>query len=321
VSPRQTPIGVVFPADAEVAELPAFVARAETAGIDELWLIEDCFLSGGLTMAATALALSERLRVGIGLMPAPLRNPALAAMEIATLANLAPGRLAVAVGHGVAEWMRQVDALPARRLAALEEVVVAIRSLLGGAELSTDGDHVRLDRVVLDRPPAVAPPVLVGTTGPRGLALAGRVADGVLLPEGSGPAFVEWALEQAAAAEREPAFDCTVYAWLRIEDDAASAQAALAPVLTDWLGNGLFPHAYELAGAEPGAEPDPELLVPRVAVAGDPAECAAALAALAEAGASRVVLSPLAPDRERQLARLTAEVLPAFRALPAAAPR
>src|SRR6476619_2764621 len=92
-------IGVVFPAGAPVELLPDFARRAEESGLEELWVVEDCFLSGGMTMAATALAATGKLRVGIGLLPAPVRNPAIAAMEIATLANLHPGRFTVAIGH------------------------------------------------------------------------------------------------------------------------------------------------------------------------------------------------------------------------------
>ena len=83
-------------------------------------------------MAASALAATREVTVGIGLLPAAMRNPALAAMEIAGLARLHPGRFAAAFGHGVEPWMRQIDARPANRLAALEETVAAVRALLAG---------------------------------------------------------------------------------------------------------------------------------------------------------------------------------------------
>ena len=118
-------IGVMFRPEWPPEELPRFAREAERDGFAELWLVEDCFLVGGLTMAATVLARTESLRVGIGLLPAAMRNPALAAMEIAGLGRLHPGRLAVAFGHGVEPWMRQIDARPPNRLAALEEVVTA----------------------------------------------------------------------------------------------------------------------------------------------------------------------------------------------------
>ena len=223
-------VGAVFPARAPVESLPAFARTVEAAGLDELWLVEDCFLSGGLTMAATALAVSEKITVGIGLMPAVMRNPALAAMEIATLARLHPGRFTVALGHGVPAWMAQIGATPRRRMAALEDAVVAIRALLRGATVTIDGADVRLDAVALDNPPEVVPPVVIGTTGPRGLKLAGERADGFLLPEGCGPDFVEWATATAGHPDRGVPDERIVYAWARVDDDAAAARPSWSRV-------------------------------------------------------------------------------------------
>ena len=103
-------LGIVFRPQSPPEELRTAVELAERAGVDELWLWEDCFLEGGLTAAAAALSWSERMRVGVGLLPVPLRNPALAAMEIATLARLFPDRFVVTLGHGVLDWMGQVGA-------------------------------------------------------------------------------------------------------------------------------------------------------------------------------------------------------------------
>ena len=80
----------------------------------------------------------------------------------------------------------------------LEQTVAAVRALLAGERVSAAG----LDAVALAHVPDPPPPVLVGTTGPAGLAIAGRAADGVLLPEGSGPAAVRAA--RAAAGRRPP---------------------------------------------------------------------------------------------------------------------
>jgi alkanesulfonate monooxygenase SsuD/methylene tetrahydromethanopterin reductase-like flavin-dependent oxidoreductase (luciferase family) len=74
---------------------------AEDAGLDELWLWEDCFRGGGISSAAAVLAWTTRLRVGIGVLPVPQRNVALTAMETAMLHRLFPGRVTVGVGHGV----------------------------------------------------------------------------------------------------------------------------------------------------------------------------------------------------------------------------
>jgi 5,10-methylenetetrahydromethanopterin reductase len=313
----QTPeVGVVFPAQSPVEGLPAFARRVEETGLAQLWLVEDCFLSGGLTMAATVLASTEELGVGVGLLPATIRNPALAAMEIGTLAQLHPGRLEIAFGHGVREWMDQIGALPERRLEALEEVVQAVRSLLAGSTVTTEGTHVRLRQVALETPPPSVPPILVGTTGPKGLRVAARSADGVLMPEGCGPEMVRWAASEMRDERPQASHRRVVYSWLRIDEDPARARATLRPAIEGWLESGLYPEPLRRAGMPlpPESEHDFETLTRELAVAGDPASCAAAIQRLAEAGADSVVLAPVGPDPSRQVEMLAREVLPSLMA-------
>src|ERR1044072_5838825 len=107
-----TALGAVFRPQLPPEKLRDLVRTAEAAGLEELWLWEDCFLESGIATASAALAWSERLRVGIGLAPVPLRNVALTAMETATLDRLFPGRFTLAVGHGVQEWMGQGGGRP-----------------------------------------------------------------------------------------------------------------------------------------------------------------------------------------------------------------
>lgn len=295
-------IGVLFLAPWADERLPGFARDAERDGFDELWLAEDCFAAGGLTLAATALALTETLGVGIGLLPAAVRNPAIAAMELATLARLHPERSSVAFGHGVDGWMRQIDARPADRLRLLEETVAAVRALLAGESLTVAGRHVRLDGVALDQALPAPPPVLIGTTGPRGLAVAARVADGIVLPEGSGPAAVRWAHEQAGGTT-------TVYAWLHVADDAQAAVSALRPAVARWAASGNYPRLTEVAGLGEGAAVD-DAFVRSVAVVGDPPQCARAVEALWDAGADSVVLVPPLDGGAEHVARFAADVRP-----------
>lgn len=298
-------LGVLFRPQRLPEELPAAARAAERDGFDELWVVEDCFLAGGLTMAATALAATERLAVGVGLLPAAVRNPAIVAMEIAALARVHPGRLRVAFGHGVDAWMRQIGARPPDRLTVLEETVGAVRALLAGDELTVEGRHVRLRGVRLEQPPPEPPPVLIGSTGPRGLALAGRVADGALLPEGAGPIAVRWAREQAGAGT------LAVYSWLSVGDDGPAARAALRPQAERWAASGGYPRLTAHAGlGADGSAPLDDRALRGIAVAGDPNDCARAVVELDLAGAGTVILDPLPPDFAGQLARFAADVRP-----------
>jgi 5,10-methylenetetrahydromethanopterin reductase len=296
-------LGVMFRPEWPPEDLPAFARGVERDGFDELWLVEDCFLVGGLTMAAAALAVTDSLRVAIGLLPAAMRNPAIAAMEIAGLARVYPGRFAAAFGHGVEEWMRQIGARPPNRLVALEETVDSVRRLLAGETLNLDGQWATLDDVKLAHAPSAAPQVLIGTTGPRALEIADRVADGFLLPEGSGPEAVRWASGIAGGR-------ACVYAWLSLDDDRDTAAEALRPGLESWRRMGLYPRLFELAGVGEDATSVSLDQVRSMAVAGDADDCVRALRALWDAGAETVAIVPRHEDRAEQVARFVAEVLP-----------
>ena len=176
-----TTIGVTFRPQLPPEELRAVVRAADAAPVDELWLWEDCFLEGGLTTAVAALAGSERIRVAVGVLPVPLRNPALAAMEAATVARLFPRRFVLGLGHGVQDWMHQVGAGVESPMTLLREHVAAVRDLLAGETVDTAGRYVRLRQVSLDWPPAEPPELVVAGRGPRTVALAGELADGVVL--------------------------------------------------------------------------------------------------------------------------------------------
>jgi alkanesulfonate monooxygenase SsuD/methylene tetrahydromethanopterin reductase-like flavin-dependent oxidoreductase (luciferase family) len=173
--------GVIFPPDQPPESLLAVARATEAAGIPQLWLWEDCFKESGLAPAAAALAATQRLTVGIGLLPVPLRNAAITAMELATVERMFPGRLRPGLGHGVLDWMGQVGARVASPLTLLREYTDAVRRLLHGERLDVDGRYVHLHDVALDWPPEEAPPVLVGAQRPKTLAVAGELGDGVIL--------------------------------------------------------------------------------------------------------------------------------------------
>jgi alkanesulfonate monooxygenase SsuD/methylene tetrahydromethanopterin reductase-like flavin-dependent oxidoreductase (luciferase family) len=203
---------------------------AEAAGASELWLWEDCFLTGGIAATAAALAATERIVVGIGILPAPVRNAAFAAMELATLARLHPGRLHAGLGHGLAEWMHQVGAKPASQLTLLEEVTVAVRALLRGETVDTEGRYVRLRGVALDHPPHTVPPLSLGVRGPKSLKLSGRCADGTVLDVSAQPDDVAAARnvidEGRSEAGRSDPHRVTVFTELGADRDAFAAAGA-----------------------------------------------------------------------------------------------
>jgi 5,10-methylenetetrahydromethanopterin reductase len=228
-------IGMCFDRAFPAAAMPDYARRVEAAGIEQLWVIEDCFFTAGVSLAATALAVTNDVSVGIGILPAVARNPAVTAMEIATLANLAPGRFVAGIGHGVQEWMGQMGARTLSPLTALDETISVVKRLLHGEQVSLDGVHVQLDRVRLDQPPGVVPRVVAGVQNERSLALAGRVADGIILVEGAGPTYVRWALERAG--QPEP-FHVVTFTMLSVDGDRRQAYRPLTEFVGGLIADG-----------------------------------------------------------------------------------
>lgn len=314
---RTQAVGVMLPRDLDHAQVLDYARRADDAGFDELWVVEDLGFRGGVAQAAAVLATTTRIRVGIGIAPAAVRNVAFAAMEVATLAQLFPGRLDVGVGHGMPDWMRQVGAWPARPLTLLEEYVGTLRALLRGERVtSPDGSPLALVDVALDPSavPATVPDLLAGVRGPRSLAASGRVADGTVLAEPVTPEYARAALAQIAPAgpHRVAAYNVAA-----VDDDGAAALEAARPALA-WIGEpdwavhiDPLPFAADFhalrascATREEFTRRLPAQWVAQLALAGTPDDVRARLAVLAEAGVTSAVLLPAGPDPVAALAGL-----------------
>lgn len=253
------------------------VARAaEASGLEELWIWEDCFRETGVAATAALLAATERLRIGIGVLPVPLRNVALTAMELATIERMFPGRTVPGVGHGVQTWMEQVGARVGSPLTLLREHVEALRALLGGDRLTVSGRYVTLDDVGLDWPPASPPPLLAAATGPKTLRLVGEIADGVVLTASTGLDGLREAVEQVtagreAAARTDPFQVVVNVATARSRDQVEAVRAHYA---------GLGHDVADDAG------------LARFAVWGSAEQVAEGLRRFAEAGATTLAVQP-----------------------------
>lgn len=225
-----TSSGIIFQPSFPPERLRAAVQRAERVGLDEVWVFEDCFKESGIAALVAALAVTERIRVGVGILPMPLRNVAITAMELATIERLFPGRARFGVGHGVLDWMGQVGRRVASPLTLMREYVPALRSLLAGEEVTADGRYVTLDHVRLDWPPEGRVAVLAAGEGPRTIALTGEVADGTVLTTGTTPGMTRTAVERIAAARsaagRDARHEVVVFVNAEFGDGAADRMEA-----------------------------------------------------------------------------------------------
>lgn len=158
---------------------PDHIAHAERLGYRRAW----CYDSPGLypdVWMVLALAAERTATIGLGpavLVPS-LRHPMVNAAAIATLALLAPGRVAVAIGSGFTG--RHVLGQRAMPWGEVRDYVAALRGLLRGEDVRWDGATISMIHppgFAAERPLDV--PVLIGADGPKGLAVAAELGEGV----------------------------------------------------------------------------------------------------------------------------------------------
>jgi alkanesulfonate monooxygenase SsuD/methylene tetrahydromethanopterin reductase-like flavin-dependent oxidoreductase (luciferase family) len=319
-------LGIMFKREHPPEDLLRVARNAEAAGYDEFWVVEDFEYGGGIAQATAALAATEKITVGLGIMPGVVRNPVYAAMEIASLARLYPGRFLPGFGHGVADWMKQIGAFPASQLKALEEIALVVRHLLRGEHVDFDGSQVHIHDTELVFPPAQVPPVSVGVRGEKSLRLAGRAADGTILAEFASPDYVRWARERIAEGQAEAGHAgephrVTVFAMAYFDADTnkslAEARSLVASTLyyddlnTQLAPTGILPQVEDMRSRKALEAELPADWARELTITGTPAQCLATIRRYAEAGVDSLVLVP-PPEQAVAAPDTIAERLKAF---------
>jgi 5,10-methylenetetrahydromethanopterin reductase len=336
--PGPLPVGVVLGSGMPPEDLLPTAALVEELGFGELWLPEDYLFTGAMASAGAILTATERIPVGLGVVSAMVRHPAVLAMELATLDRLAPGRLIPGLGLGVPAWLRQMGLSPRSALGAMRECIAALRTLLDGGELNQQGEYFAFHDMTLMHTPERRIPLTVGAIGPRMLQLSGELADGTVASILANPRYVTWAREriaegQSRADREDERHPLTCFALYSVDHDAAVAKEAIreavafaASTMTDSLLPEVSGISDELSRLAPGgvgriAADMPDSWVDELAVAGDADECVAKIARLMDAGADSVMLFPFPPGRTTDMLELTAtRVLPRLRAALARGP-
>ncbi|HEV8275813.1 MAG TPA: LLM class flavin-dependent oxidoreductase [Streptosporangiaceae bacterium] len=306
------------------------VSEIESLGFGYLWLTDSSLHARNcysyLTLAATR---STRLRLGTAVTNPATRHPGITAAAAATVDEVSGGRLILGIGTGD----RPLLALGFRPspLPALEAAITGIRRLWRGEEtdLRSPGPPGFIMSGARLRFPARADiPVFVAASGPKTLALAGRVADGVILLVGLFPEALDWAVShvaRAAEAVGRPRPHLAVFAYGAIdEDERAAVEAArsiaawfpqTAPRICDLAGlprdlAGRVRAGYqggEFQEAAAAARMLPDEFVRKVALAGNRQHAAERIGAALAAGADSVHVFPLGAERMKTV-RAFAEV-------------
>lgn len=153
--------------------------RADRAGWRGVWVSEVLGLDAFATLAALA-GVTEHVRLGTAIVPLTTRSAALLGMSMSTVAQLAPGRVAVGLGVSTPAIVEDRHDRPVRRpLAETQGTLEVLHDLLRGRRLTRERyPSVRDLRI---EPPEHVPPILLAALGPRMTELAYLHADGLIL--------------------------------------------------------------------------------------------------------------------------------------------
>jgi 5,10-methylenetetrahydromethanopterin reductase len=220
-------IGVAFDGFVTTTDAIALARHAVKAGAQSLWMAEHL----GYREAITTCAAFALLAPGPVLVPTAvspyLFHPTPTAMALATLDELAPGRVAVALGVGNPMFLQESGQKPDKPLRAMREFIEAMRKLWSTEPTHMDGEFVRLAGARLAFKPNPIP-IYVAAMGPDMLQLTGRMADGIVLSAGLSTDSVRRSFELVAQGAAKAGRDakslrCAGYIFFGASNDAREA--------------------------------------------------------------------------------------------------
>jgi 5,10-methylenetetrahydromethanopterin reductase len=186
-------------------QLQEYGRVAEAAGFESLWVTERYFHEETFSMLGFLAAVTQNIRLGLGVTNPYTRHPALLAMAAATLDRISGGRFLLGLGRSDGAVVQGRMGIPyGSPRSALREAVSIIRDLLADREVTATEGQFRLRGAGL----AVKPfqerlPIYLAAIGPQALRLAGSIADGVLLNAYTPASYVRYAVAQVRQAAQE----------------------------------------------------------------------------------------------------------------------
>jgi 5,10-methylenetetrahydromethanopterin reductase len=278
------------------------IERADAAGVDTAWMVMPPLGYDTPTLAAAALARTERIRVGTSIVPAFTRHPLALATQAVALDGLGPGRFRLGIGVGNMVVMADGFGTPVTApIAQTREYLAVVRSALATGTARVSGEHYTVDATL---PAPVATGVTLAAIGPRMYALAGEAADAAMswmspvayLDEVARPAMAKGAAEAG-----RPVPPLVTHVLAIVSSDPDAARAAARPAVRTFGANANYAGMYAAAGlpVAPDGTPTDEL-VDAITVVGDEATLTDRLAALAATRDELVVSLEPIDDRRAE---------------------
>jgi 5,10-methylenetetrahydromethanopterin reductase len=310
-----------------------YAIQAEKRGFDYLW-ITDHFNNRNVYVTLTAAALhTERIKLGPGVTNPYLINPVITAQAIASLDELAPGRVILGIGAGDRTTLKSTGMEMRKPLTAVKECVEIVRRMISEKSVTFEGNVFTTSDAKFFFKPRTEIPIYVGAQGPKMLKLAGRIGDGVLINAGH-PKDVNYAVDRARrgieqAGKRMTEVDVAAYTSFSVHEDLKKATQAAVPVVAyvaagspdvvlqrhdidkekakkigKALKAGEWGEAFGLVSSK---------MIEAFSVCGTPEMCIERITQLLKSGISQFVVgSPIGPNVRKAINLISERIVPYF---------
>ncbi|MDL2261837.1 5,10-methylenetetrahydromethanopterin reductase [Methanimicrococcus sp. OttesenSCG-928-J09] len=320
--------GIELVPNEPVFKIAAYTKAAEEQGFEYVW-ITDHYNNREVYSTISVLALAtNKIKIGAGVTNPYTRSPVVTASSIASVNEIAGGRVILGIGPGDKMTFEALGLAGEKPLTAVRESAEAVRELLTGKKTTYDGDIVKLKNAKLDfaDPKKTGVdmniPIYIGAQGPKMLETAGAVGDGVLIngshPDDFKAAAVQIKKGAEAAGKNIKDIDIAAYTCFSIDEDIEKAYAAAKPV-TAFIIAGSSDPLLERHGLSQEMKKEiadaiskgdfkglntiiTDAAADRFAVIGNPEECLKKSKELEKAGVTQLVAgSPLGPNKEKSI--------------------
>lgn len=303
----------------------AYAQYAEEKGFEAIWQAESRLVRDAIVPMAAFAAVTQRIKIGSGVINNWTRNIGLLAATFLTLDDLAPDRIICGIGAWWDPLAKNVGIDRRKPLLAMQETIEVMRRLLALENVTYDGEFHKVSGIELDvvhgrREPRNVP-MMIGATGPKMMELTGAIADGAVLNYCVPPDYNHEALEQLEKGakstgrtldevDRPQLIVCSVH------DNEQIALDGARELLTQYLAQ--QPHIAKASGVKPEIVEKiqsilgwpatheqvrqamplvPDDLVTRITASGTPEQVKAKVRQYMENGATCPILYPLGDVR------------------------
>jgi 5,10-methylenetetrahydromethanopterin reductase len=299
---------------------------AEQKGFEAVWQAESRLVRDAVVPMAAYAAVTEKLKVGSGVINNWTRNIGLLAATFLTLDDLAPDRILCGIGAWWDPLARNVGIERRKPLTAMRETVELLRRLLNMERVTYHGEFHSVEGIELDvvhgrREPRNVP-ILIGATGMKMMELAGEISDGVVLNYCVPPDYNHRALEHLAIGAKRSGrtlddLDRPQLVVCSVDHDRERALDTSRELLTQYLAQ--QPHIAKASGVSDEVVAEiqsilgwpatreqiqqakhlvPDDLIARITASGTPDEARAKVQEYIDNGATAPILYPVGGDVE-----------------------